>query len=78
MLYNAEVWPIRADELRMLEGTYLRMVRGAKDVGPAGESAVPEEATLGWSCSAAERWRSAQGHGEAACTQVEYVDCVAE
>jgi hypothetical protein len=27
MLYNAEVWPIRADELRMLEGTYFRMVR---------------------------------------------------
>jgi hypothetical protein len=27
MLYNAEVWPIRDDELRMLEGTYFRMVR---------------------------------------------------
>ena len=27
MLYTAEVWPIRADELRMLEGTYFRMVR---------------------------------------------------
>ncbi len=38
--------------------------RGAKDVGPAGdaESAAREEASLGWSCSAAEGRRSVQGH----------------
>ena len=60
-------------EKEFLEG------RGAKDVGPPGdaEPAAPEEASLGWSCSAAQRRRSVQGHGEAgAYTQVEYVDCV--
>jgi hypothetical protein len=45
--------------------------------GLDAQSAASEEASMDWSCSAAEGRRSVQGHGEArACTQVEYVDCV--
>ncbi len=56
MLYTAEVWPIRADELRMLEGTYFRMGRSIVARATRAKLQLPRlQARLGSKASREEK-----------------------